>query len=83
MARFRAVENRVWVVRAANTGVTAVITPSGRIVQQTELFAPAFVVEKIGLGAQPRLYSKMGDLIPGMFVLISLLWLVQTRRRFF
>jgi len=82
MARFRAIENRVWMARAANTGISAYITPSGRITQQSNLFEPAFLVGEVGLGAQPRLYSHMGDLVPGAFLLISLLWLLQTRRRF-
>ena len=81
MARFRAVENRVWLVRAANTGVTAFITPSGAILQQTRLFEPGFLVATVGLGARFGFYTRMGDLVPGLFVLISLLWLLQTRRR--
>lgn len=82
MARFRAIENRVWLVRAANTGVTAIIAPSGRIEQQTGLFETALLTGTVGLGAQPALYSHMGDVIPAVFVGISLLWLLQTRRRF-
>ena len=83
MARFRAVENRVCVARAANTGVTAFIAPSGKVVQQTELFVSGFLVSEVGLGAEPKIYLQMGDIIPGMFAVISILWLVQTRRRFF
>ena len=83
MARFRAIENRVWLLRAANTGVSAFIAPSGRIVEQTGLFETAFLKGTVGLGAKPGLYSQMGDLIPGSFIVISLLWLLQTRRRFF
>jgi apolipoprotein N-acyltransferase len=83
MARFRAIENRVWVARAANTGISAFITPSGVVVKQTGLFESAFLSSEVGLGAQPKLYSHMGDLIPGAFLLICLLWLLQTRRRFF
>lgn len=83
MVRFRAIENRVWIARAANTGISAFIAPSGRIVEQTDIFETAFLTGKIGMGAQPGLYSHMGDLIPGAFLVISLLWLFQTRRRFF
>ena len=83
MARFRAIENRVWVARAANTGISAFIAPSGKVVKQTGLFETAFLSSEVGLGAQPKLYSHMGDLIPGAFLLICLLWLLQTRRRFF
>jgi apolipoprotein N-acyltransferase len=82
MARFRAIENRVWLARAANTGITAFISPSGDVVQQTGLFESGFLVGQVGLGARPGLYSHMGDIIPGLFLLISLLWLLQTRRRF-
>ena len=82
MARFRAIENRVWLARAANTGVTAFITPSGHITQKTDLFVTAYLNQQVGLGAQPGIYSKMGDLIPGLFLLVSVLWLLQTRRRF-
>ena len=83
MARFRAIENRVWLARAANTGITAFIAPSGKIIQQTGLFEPDFLVNEVGLGAEPKLYLRMGDVIPGLFVVVSLIWLLQTRRRFF
>ncbi len=83
MARFRAIENRVWLARAANTGISAFIAPSGKVIKQTGLFEAAFLSADVGLGARPRLYSHMGDLIPGAFLLICLIWLIQTRRRFF
>src|SRR5210317_88070 len=83
MARFRAIENRVWVARAANTGISAFIAPSGKVVKQTGLFETAFLSSEVGLGDKTKLYSHIGDLIPGAFLLICLLWLLQTRRRFF
>ncbi|MCK4507654.1 MAG: apolipoprotein N-acyltransferase [Desulfuromonadales bacterium] len=82
MARFRAIENRVWLVRAANTGISAFVSPSGKIVQQSDLFETALLTGAVGLGARPGLYSHMGDIVPGGFLIISLLWLIQTRRRF-
>ena len=82
MARFRAIENRVWLVRAANTGISAIVAPSGRIVKQSGLFETTVLAGEVGLGARPGLYSHMGDVVPGAFLIISLLWLIQTRRRF-
>jgi len=38
MTVFRAVENRLSLVRAANTGISAIVDPTGRIVSQTDLF---------------------------------------------
>ena len=37
-ATLRAVENRVTVVRAANTGVSGIVDPLGRVVTRTEPF---------------------------------------------
>lgn len=82
MARFRAIENRVWLARAANTGVSALIAPSGRITRQSSLFETAFLTGEVGLGARPGLYARMGDLAPGALLVISVIWLLQTRRRF-
>jgi apolipoprotein N-acyltransferase len=41
LATFRAVEHRRFLVRAANTGVSAVIDPVGRVVARTGTFKPA------------------------------------------
>ena len=38
MAAFRAIENRRYLVRAANTGITAVVDPRGRVIAATRLF---------------------------------------------
>ena len=38
MAAFRAVENRAYLVRAANSGISAVVAPDGRIVQASGFF---------------------------------------------
>ncbi|PLX75836.1 MAG: apolipoprotein N-acyltransferase [Desulfuromonas sp.] len=81
MARFRAIENRVWVARAANTGISAFIAPSGEITRRTALFEEAVLSSRVGLGASPGFYARTGDAIPLLFVLVSLLWLWQTRRR--
>ena len=40
MAAFRAVENGKYLVRAANTGITAVVDPRGRVLERTALFEP-------------------------------------------
>lgn len=81
MVRFRAIENRVWVVRAANTGISAFIAPDGRILAATDLFETTFARAQVGLGAEPGLYAKTGDFIPGVFLVITLYWLVFCRRR--
>jgi apolipoprotein N-acyltransferase len=44
---FRAVENRCWVVRAANTGISAIIDPWGTVVAKTSIFERGYVVATI------------------------------------
>jgi apolipoprotein N-acyltransferase len=81
MSRFRAIENRVWLVRAANTGISAFISPSGRIVEQSLLFETTFLLQEVGLGAQPSLYSRSGDVLPLAFLLLGLSGLAWSLRR--
>ncbi len=81
MARFRAVENRVWLARAANTGISALIAPSGRITAQTALFERTALSGAVGLGAQPTIYNRFGDVFPALCGLLSLAWLFLAWRR--
>jgi len=61
MAVFRAVENKKYFVRAANTGISALIDPFGRIYAQTGLFEPAIIRDKIKLLHNRTLYGHIGD----------------------
>ncbi len=51
MAVLRAVENRVPIVRCANTGISCTIDPWGRIAHETEIFTPAAFVATVQAGA--------------------------------
>jgi apolipoprotein N-acyltransferase len=57
----RAVENRVPVVRAANTGLSAIIDPDGRIRWQSELFETAWHADDISWSGVRTFYSRHGD----------------------
>jgi len=61
MARFRAVENGRYLVRAANTGITAVVDPRGRVLESTPLFVPTIVVRDVPFVSAPTFYSRHGD----------------------
>lgn len=61
MYPFRAVEHRVAVVRAANTGVSAVIAPSGRIARRMDLFERGTLTEAVPLRSGTTLYGRLGD----------------------
>lgn len=74
MARFRAIENRIWLVRAANTGISAFIDPTGRIIGATPIFVTLSTTAKVGLGSRPTLYRSIGDALPLAFLLLCAYW---------
>jgi apolipoprotein N-acyltransferase len=61
MTVFRAVENGRYLVRAANTGITAVVDPRGRIVEKTALFDRTVLVRDVGLLSGRTFYTRFGD----------------------
>jgi len=61
MSAFRAAENDVYMVRVANTGISAIIEPSGRITRATALFSDAAFVGRIGLRGGGTFYTRHGD----------------------
>jgi len=63
MTVMRAVENRSWLVRSANTGFSAVVDPAGRIVKQTALFEKAVITADVGMRSGPTaFYTRFTDL---------------------
>lgn len=85
MAVLRAVENRVPLIRAANTGITGIIDPFGRIRSATPLFERTTVVGQIAPGrGSPSFYTRFGDVFALVCGIISLSALRSLfRRRFF
>jgi apolipoprotein N-acyltransferase len=61
MAVFRAVENGKYLVRAANTGITAVVDPRGRVLERTELFERRALVRDVPIVPDGTFYSRHGD----------------------
>jgi len=60
-AVFRAVELRTWVVRATNTGISAVLDPRGRVVAELPLFEAGTLVATVHPTDPPGLYTRWGD----------------------
>ena len=61
MAAFRAVENGKYLVRAANTGITAVVDPRGRVLESTELFERTLLVRDVPFVPGLTFYARHGD----------------------
>ncbi|MCX7817362.1 MAG: apolipoprotein N-acyltransferase [Syntrophales bacterium] len=74
MAIFRAVENRVYLLRAANTGISAIIDPTGRIISSSGLFETTGIEGSAKIMKNHTLYDRIGDLFVLMcfFALLGL-----------
>jgi apolipoprotein N-acyltransferase len=81
MYPFRAVEHRVSVVRAANTGVSAFIAPSGIIVRRLHLFERGVMTETVPLRARRTLFTRFGDWLGLLSLAVTTAALAGTWRR--
>lgn len=61
MARMRAIENRRWLLRDTNTGLTASIDPKGRIVAALPRHIRDAIAVPFGYGDEVTLYTRYGD----------------------
>ena len=61
MTVMRAVENRTPIVRVANSGISAIITPVGRIQDATQLFKRTTEIETVEWKSVRAFYSQAGD----------------------
>lgn len=76
MAVFRAIENRVPVVRAANTGISMAIDKRGEILARTGTFEEANLIVKVRPEPASSVYDKIGDVIPQSATVLVLILLV-------
>lgn len=76
MAILRSVENRAYTVRVANTGISAVITPSGEVLNPTQIFTRTYLVEDVKFTKYQTFYSKYGDVFAYTLSVLSFLALI-------
>jgi apolipoprotein N-acyltransferase len=69
---FRAVETDRWVLRSANTGVSAIIDPQGRIRSRTGLFEKTVLTGQFAMKQSQTFYVRHGDYFV-LLVVIALL----------
>lgn len=71
MARFRAVENHRFLVRAANTGISAIIDPLGRETVRSELMESRVLVGEVRAISEMTFYARHGDVFAWSVVAVS------------
>ncbi len=81
MAALRAVENRVPIVRAANTGISGAIDPSGEMRQTTELFVRELVLTRIAPKTSgTTYYTRYGDVFSYMSIIAVIIIALMARK---
>ena len=80
MAALRSVETKVPMVRAANTGFSALIEPSGRITERTPLFKRGTTIVDVSWRPVRTLYTMVGDLFAEICVLLTAIGLIVAWR---
>jgi apolipoprotein N-acyltransferase len=80
-ASMRAVENGRYLVRAANTGISGIVDPYGRVLAQSGLFEPAVIQGEVVYRTEKTLYTRIGDLAAYLSVVATVGALVAGRRR--
>ncbi len=80
MAVVRAVENRVPVLQAGNTGVTAVIGADGTMQEPLPIFERGYRVAELPLVRQASLYTAYGDVFAYVTLLLTALTFVPVLR---
>jgi apolipoprotein N-acyltransferase len=71
MASVRAAENRRWMVRAANTGISAIIDPAGRVRRRTPLEVETVLLGSVAPRSDTTFYARTGDLFAWACVILT------------
>jgi apolipoprotein N-acyltransferase len=79
-ASMRAIENGRYLVRAANTGISGIVDPYGRVLEASPIFQPAVIVGEARLLQTRTIYTRIGDVFAYAASVATLGLLVSLRR---
>jgi apolipoprotein N-acyltransferase len=80
-ASMRAIEEGRYLVRSANTGISGIVDPYGRVVARTDIFRPATVVGPVKLLTGSTVYARTGDVFAYASVAITAALMAASVRR--
>jgi len=75
IARIRAIENQIPIVRAANTGISMILDKYGRVKKKIGFGKQGWLVDRVKARSGSTLYSKIGSFINWGFVVLSVVLL--------
>ena len=77
---FRAIESGKYVVRSANNGIAAIINPLGDVEKSIALGQSGYIDLEINKKIQPTLFSKFGNKIFGLLILLYIFLIFSFNR---
>jgi apolipoprotein N-acyltransferase len=80
-ASMRAIEQGRYLVRSANTGISGIVDPYGRVVERTDIFQSAVLVGEARFLTTSTFYARHGDVLAYASVIGTAVLLVFARRR--
>ena len=81
IVRMRAAENRRWIIRATNNGITAVVDPSGRVTDRVAEWQETSQIVQYGIERETTFYSRHGDWFAWICLVAGLAASAFNRRR--
>ena len=79
IVRMRAAENRRWILRSTNDGITATIDPAGRLRGTLPLYVEATSYTGFTYETQKTTYTRLGDWFPLLCATLALVCLIAER----
>jgi apolipoprotein N-acyltransferase len=73
LATMRAIEQGRYLARAANTGISGIVDPYGRVTLRTALFETAAPIGEVRFIQELTVYATIGDLAAQLAVLLTLI----------
>jgi apolipoprotein N-acyltransferase len=80
-ARVRAIEQGLPLVRAANTGISAVVDPLGRIINSLPLGSEGVIDSPLPHAIGTPIYARVGDTPAGVIVVLAFVVVIRRRWR--
>lgn len=80
-SRFRAVEFRRSVIRSANTGISAIILPTGKFLEKSSMNTPCSLHGDVPLFKKRTFYARTGNLFAWLCLLASLFHFLYSLKR--
>jgi apolipoprotein N-acyltransferase len=81
MAVLRAVENRVPIARAANTGISGFIDANGKVLQTSGIFVEADLMQALAPGSTKTFYTHYGDIFSYLCVIFVLILIAKLPKK--